>query len=106
MAITRKNLAFGQVPSTKGAIYTVPGSTKGAISNAIWFNAHTSAVTIKIYVDAGTEYQVWEKSLASKERIHVPYPDVGMLLEATTVMRAEASVDAVVTYKLDGREEA
>lgn len=105
MAIDRKPLAFGQLPVTKGAVYTAPSDKQGSVRSMHWFNNHTAAVTCKWYLDTGTEYQEDEFVLQSKEKRHDPYPGIGFLVPADGVIRAEASVATVVTHKFDGAEE-
>lgn len=102
MAVTLKDLGNGQLPATKGTLYTVPASTNAAAKVTL-VNTDTVARTVNIYVNkSGTSRRVSPKdlSLGAGEKWS------GSLhsLEAADLVEGDASAATVVDYVVDGFE--
>ena len=49
MTVTPKNLGEGQLPNSKGTLYTVPASTHAMVVSIILTNTNSSSETVSIY---------------------------------------------------------
>lgn len=91
MAFTAKSLADGQLPSSQGAVYTVPGSTKAYVRNLFLYNTNAASQTITLWVkrSGGTARKFRTAALATDESADV--------LESPLVLSAGDSIEAVTT---------
>lgn len=108
MALTPKILADGQLPSSKGTLYTVPGSTQTAVKFFRLVNTSGSVVTVNVYLkkSGGTSRRIIPKdySLAAGAMASVlDYGEV-VALGAGDLIEGDASSATTVDYVIDGGE--
>lgn len=101
---TGKSLADGQVASTKGTIYTVPGSTVGYVRSITLFSNHASSQTVNLYVkrSGSTSRQLRRFTLTQYES---GYFDLPLVLAAGDVIEADTTNATSVDYLITGVEE-
>lgn len=103
------------VPSSAGAIYTNPASTKTYIKGFVLFNGNTSSETVRLYNvpdnagsagTAGIANQFAEFSLASLETLmfDLPYPIT--ITDANDTIQAVTTTASKVTVQLLGDKDA
>ena len=104
MAENYKVLAQGQLPSTAGILYTVPGGGMAIVSRIVLVNTDgASAHTATLYVDgtAAANEIMPATSINPNDRI----TDEGrMTLGATNTIQGKADAGAEVTYTIFGLE--
>lgn len=107
MSITAKSLADGQLPSSKGTLYTVPAATKAYIKFFSLHNTSATPQTVKVYIkrSGGTSRQVDMGQLDQGE--------TGLIVETGSwelstgdIIEGETTTVAVVDYQILGAEEA
>lgn len=104
MAFAASVLADGQIASTKGTIYTVPGATTAYIYNLRICNTNATPQDVDVWVNtSGTSRQIGRFSLAQYESADVfsqPFHlSAGDLIEADTI--TATAVDYVITGVLE-----
>jgi hypothetical protein len=104
MPFAASPLADGQVPSTKGTVYTVPASTTAYVYNMRLCNTNAVAQDVDVWVNvSGTSRQIGRFSLAQYESADVftqPFHlSAGDLIEADTI--TASAVDYVITGVLE-----
>lgn len=96
-------LAWGQLPSSKTALYTVPGNQRALIFTLVLINTDAAARTVNIYVGNGVNSRrICPKNLSIDPGAMVVLDDEIVIHEGERV-EADASVAAVVDYVLSGR---
>ncbi len=101
--ISAKVLADGQLPSSKGTIYTVPASTSAYVRCVRMHNTNTTDETINVYLKPGsTSRQVGRWTLATRETLEV---DLALTLEAGDLIEADTTTASKVDYVITGAEE-
>lgn len=108
MALTPKILADGQLPSSKTALYTVPGSTQAAVKFFRLVNTSGSAVTVNVYVkkSGGTSRRIVPKDYSLSAGAMASVLDYGevVALAAGDALEGDASSATTVDYLIDGGE--
>lgn len=102
---TIKALADGQLPATKGTLYTVPASTNTIIKTITLVNTSGSAVTVNLYLNlSGTSRRIipMDLSLGAGELLET---DADYTLEAGDLIEGDASSATTVDYTINGVEE-
>jgi hypothetical protein len=104
MAFAASVLADGQVPATKGTIYTVPGATTAYVYNLRICNTSATPQDVDVWVNvSGTSRQLGRFSLSQWESADVfsqPFHlSAGDLIEADTI--TASVVDYVITGVLE-----
>lgn len=103
-AFAAKVLAEGQLPSSKGTLYTVPGATKGYVRQMRIFSTG-AAQTIIIYLKPGsTSRKQIQFVLSTNESADVFSETIE--LEAGDLIEGETTDAATVDYVITGVEEA
>jgi hypothetical protein len=107
MAFTGQALADGQLPSTKGTLYTVPGATTAYIKFMSVFNTNAAQQTVIIYANvSGTSREIARFVLEQNEWARVIEKDEALVLEAADLIEAETTTATAVNYLITGVEEA
>jgi len=107
VALTRKNLAFGQLPAAKGDLYVAPGDTKGFVHNILVHNIGGVAEIVDLYYHDGvSEFLIFKMTISSNETVLVDFIGEGFVVEATKKITGNTTTAATVTYKIDGTEES
>ena len=101
---TTKQLANGQLPVSIGTLYTVPASTSTIVKSITLVNTDTVTRTVNLYISTGTARRIIPKdlSLLAGESFRV---DEVFTLEATHLIRGDASAASVVDYVISGVQE-
>lgn len=107
MTIAVKVLGNGQLPSSKGTLYTVPGSTKAFIKFLSVCNVGANTETITILVNAtGTSRRIALVTLGPDESARVIDKDETLNLEAGDLLEGFSTHATSVDYVVTGAEEA
>lgn len=101
MAATVKVLAEGQVPSTKGTLYTAPAG--GALVKFYRFhNTNAAAQSLRLYVNAsGTSREIDRGTLAQFETGMEP-EGMSLSLESGDLLEGETTTASAVNYIITG----
>ncbi len=104
--ITVKNLANGQLPSTKGTLYTVPASTQAVIKSITLFNTNTSAETVGLFIlkASGTSRQISGGNLALSGGYMID--DTEYTLGAGDIVQGITTTASKVDFLISGIEES
>jgi hypothetical protein len=106
MQLDRKSLAFGQLPSTKGDLYSPATGNKGLVHNIVLHNANTTAETVVLnYHDGTNEYEIFNQSLAVDETLIWDFRGAGDVVEDGGKYTGNTTTASKVTYKVNGTEE-
>lgn len=106
MALSIKALASGQLASSKGTIYTVPGSTQTIVKSLTLVNTDSVARTVNLYVNtAGTSRRICPKDLSLPAGALLELDRV-ITLEAADLIEGDASAATVVDFFISGAENA
>lgn len=103
---TAKVLAEGQFATTKGTLYTVPGSTTAYVKFFNVYNTNAATQTVNVYLKPGsTSRQVVKLSLAQNESANV-IEQVGVVtLEAGDLIEGDTTTSTALDYIITGVEE-
>lgn len=102
MAVTLKDLGNGQLPLTKGTLYTVPASTNAGIRVTL-VNADTVARTVNLYSNkTGTSRRFCPKDLSLGPGEE--FTSRLQTLEAGDLIEGDASAATIVDYTVNGLE--
>lgn len=105
MALSRKVLAFGQFPNSKGDLY-VPSGANGLLHNLLLHNIGGAAEVVELfYHDGANEYRLWRLTLASNETVVLDFRGEGDVVVDGGKITGNSTTAATVTYKLSGTEE-
>ena len=101
MTRTPKILADGQLPSSKGTLYTVPAATSVYLSKITIFNTNIVTQIVKLYINpSGTSRQlVYVKELEQYETIIY---NGGVILETGDLIEGETTTASAVDYLIMG----
>jgi len=106
MALSRRNLAFGQLANAKGDIYS-PSSADGLVHLILLHNTNTSAEDVKLYYhDGSNEYLIFNINLDVNETVIFDFRGEGFYVEDAGKITGNADTASKVTYKIDGTEES
>lgn len=106
MTITAKELADGQLPATRGDLYTVPAGTIAYVKSITLHNTDSAAHTCTITKEpsgGGTERVIIHLQLAPGDTFYYDEPTI---LDPTDVLRGDdGGMGAVIDYTASGAEE-
>ena len=104
--ITVKNLYQGQLPNSKGTLYTVPASTQAVVKSITLFNTNTSAETVGMFIlkSGGTSRQISGGSLALSGGHMVD--DTEYTLAAGDIIQGTTTTASKVDCVISGIEES
>jgi hypothetical protein len=104
--ITIKNLANGQLPNSKGTLYTVPASTQAVIKSITLYNTNTTAETVALYIlkSAGTSRQISTGSLVASGGFMID--DTEYTLGAGDIIQGNTTTASKVDFVISGIEES
>jgi hypothetical protein len=107
MQLIRKNLAFGQLPSTKGDLYVPTTGRKGFIHNITLHNTNTTAETVVLnYHDGASEHTILNQSIAAGDSLYLDMRGEGEVVdEGGAKITGNTDTASKVTYKFSGTEE-
>jgi len=101
MTRTPKILADGQLPSSKGTLYTVPASTSVYLSKITIFNTNITTQTVELYINpSGTSRQLIY--ITELEQYETIVYDGGVILETGDLLEGETTTVSVVDYLIMG----
>lgn len=102
MAVTPMR-AEGQLPNSKGTLYTVPASTKTMYQSARLTNTSAAAVTVTLYFKSGTSRAITPVGLSIPAYSSV-FDDTVSNLMTGDLIEGEASAATTVDYWISGLE--
>ena len=106
MAFTAKVLAEGQFATSKGTLYTVPGSTTTYVKFFNVFNDNAATQTVIIYLKPGsTSRKIIRLSLAQNESANIVDIVGSFTLEAGDLIEGETTTASALDYVITGIEE-
>ena len=109
MTIAFASLADGQVATTTGTLYTVPGATTAVLRSVTFFNTNATDQTINVYVtrSGGTRRQLRRFTPV------VQYGSVDLLVDGEVlilstgdVLEADTTTTTAVDYLITGATDA
>lgn len=106
MAFAGKVLADGQVASSKGTLYTVPGATTAYVRSASFHNTNAATQTLIVYAKPGsTSRVIGYFTLAQFETAYLVTGGESLVLEAGDLIEAVTTTGSAVDFVLTGLEE-
>ena len=104
MAFTAKSLADGQVATTEGDLYAVPGATKAYIKSVHLLNTSATVQTLDLYIkrSCGTSRHLRRYVLDQYQSASF---DFAGALSTGDAIRAVTTTTTVVDYVITGVEE-
>ena len=106
MPFTGKVLGEGQLPTTKGTLYTVPVAAVTYVKRISFFNDNAAAQTIIVYVKPGATSRKWRRYvLEQNEAVDLLDHGDALILEAGDTIEAQTTTATAVDYLLMGVEE-
>lgn len=100
-----KALADGQLPSSKGTLYTVPPGATTIIVTITLVNTDSAARTVDLYLNrTGTSRRIISKDLSIAAGNSLEHT-TRHTMEAGDLLEGDASAATVVDYTVDGTEE-
>ena len=106
MVLAQKSLADGQLPDSKGTIYTVPSGTVAAPRFLSLYNTNASTQTIVIYLkrSGSSSRAIRRIVLAQYESALVFDKDDDLCLSPADEIEATTTTASAVDYALTGGE--
>lgn len=99
-------LADGQVASSKGTLYTVPGATVAYVRSASFHNTNAATQTLIVYVNAsGTSRVIGYFTLQQHETAYLVTGGDAIVLAAGDLLEAVTTTATAVDYLITGVEE-
>jgi hypothetical protein len=106
MAFTGKVLGDGQLPTTKGTLYTVPAGTTTYVKRISFFNTNAASQTILVYINPGATSRTWRRYvLAQDEAVDLLDHGDALILQEGDLIEAHTTTGSAVDYFLMGIEE-
>lgn len=104
MAFAAGTLADGQIASSLGTLYTVPGATTAYIKTITIFNtnAATQTVIVQIKRSGGTTRKYRQFELAQNESADVLSPGTSLQLSTGDIIEAVTTTASAVDYTITG----
>jgi hypothetical protein len=103
---TAKPLGDGQLPTTKGTLYTVPASTTAYVKRVAFFNTNATEQTILVYLNLSGVSRLWRRYvLAQNESADLLEHGDALLLAAGDLLEAQTTTGSAVDYIVMGIEE-
>lgn len=95
----------GQLPTTKGTLYTCPSSTKTYVKSIVCHNTNAADQTVVLYKkkSGGTSRIIARVVLAQHETL---YFDDHLVLDAAGIIEGETTTSTAVDYNVSYVEEA
>lgn len=104
MSLSIKALADGQLASSKGTLYTTPGSTQAIVKSITLYNSGAGTNVCKIYANrTGTSRVIFRVSLETLEHAQFVTP---ITLEAADLIEGDATSPTEVDYTINGTQNA
>ena len=102
---TGKSLADGQLPSSKGTLYTVPTGKRAIVRTFVVFNTGSTAETVSIYVSRGTSSrQIGQAVLAANEAAQF-FESEPITLSSGDILEGDTTTGSTVDYLITGADE-
>lgn len=106
MQLIRKTLAFGQLPGTKGDLYSPAANRTGLIHNITIHNSNISTETIVLnFHDGVNEYEILNQDIESNDTIYIDFRGEGEVVDDGAKITGNTTTASQVTYKFSGTEE-
>lgn len=104
--LTRKRLAFLQLPSAKGDLYAPVGAI-GLAHNFVIHNTNTATETVEInYHDGTDEFRLWYFEVEANDTVVLDFRGEGLILPDGAKLTGNTTTDAMVTLLIAGSEES
>jgi hypothetical protein len=104
MTITAKALADGQLPTTKGALYTAPANTMTYVKSIVAHNTNAADQIVVLSVNrSGTSRVIARAVLGQNETLYYNAP---LTLEADDAIEGVTTTASAVDYTISGAEES
>lgn len=106
MQLIRQNLAFGQLPSSKGDLYIPTTGRRGYVHNIILHNTNTTAEDVVLnYHDGTNEYEILSENIAADDTLFLDFRGEGEVVDIGGKITGNTTTGSKVTYKFSGTEE-
>lgn len=106
MQLIRQNLAFGQLPSSKGDLYIPTTGRRGYVHNIILHNTNTTAEDVVLnYHDGTSEYEILSENIAADDTLFLDFRGEGEVVDIGGKITGNTTTGSKVTYKFSGTEE-
>ena len=105
MTVAIKSLADGQLPNSKGTLYTVPAATQTIINRITLVNTNSSGETVNLYFKAsgGTSRRIIPKNYTlAVDALFIM--DDAITMEAADVIEGDTTTAAKVDFVVSGME--
>lgn len=109
MAFVGGSLADGQVATTTGTIYTVPGATVTVLKSVTFYNTNATTQTLNVYVtrSGGTRRQLRQFSgVAQYESVDLLAGGETIVLSTGDILEADTTTTTAVDYMVTGATDA
>lgn len=103
---TAKPLADGQLPTSKGTLYTVPASTSSYVKNIHLFNTSSTEQTILLYLNVSGTSRLFRRIVLAENESSDVLDSEAFLLEPEDLIEALTTTVSVVDYVIMGVEES
>jgi len=104
--LTIKQLAQGQLPNSKGTLYTTPDLTQTVINSIVLVNTDSAARTVNLYLKHGTSRRLIPVASILPAGASGYSDSDKLTLGAGDLIEGDASVASVVDYVISGWESA
>ena len=106
MAFVGKVLGEGQLPTTKGTLYTVPVAAVTYVKRISFFNLNAAQQTVIVYIKPGATSRTWRRYvLQQNESVDLLDHGDALILEAGDLIEAVTTTGSAVDYVIMGVEE-
>lgn len=103
---TSKVLAEGQFATSKGTLYTVPGSTGAYVKSFNVYNTNAATQTVNVYLKPGsTSRQIVKLTLLQNESANLIDLVGSFNLEAGDLIEGDTTTTTALDYVITGVEE-
>jgi len=108
MPITAGSLADGQLPTTVGALYTVPASTTAIIKSFVIFNTNAATQTVNVYItrSGSTRRQLHQFSVLQNASVVVLANGETWALSTGDTIDGDTTTGTAVDYVITGATDA
>jgi hypothetical protein len=103
MPVAMKNAYFDQVPAADTLLYTVPANTTARVLKAAVTNDTTTVATLTLHQGTAVDDTLLANALpiGNKETYPLSNELEGVILDAGTTLRGEASIATQLTLRID-----
>ena len=105
MTVAIKSLADGQLPNSKGTLYTTPAATQTIINRITLVNTNSSGETVNLYFKAsgGTSRRITPKNYTlAVDALFIM--DDAITMEAADIIEGDTTTNAKVDFVVSGME--